>query len=159
MKQRQLILALLACLLLVPARARLGEKLDELKKRYGTPAPQAQKDSGSAVWFFEGEDGQLAYSVRFDAKGRSIAEGLKPVGYAIFSRNTVQNFIDGQLAPYRDSKTMLRVNPGEKYGFGGKSYVCGSQEMVIVDDANNLLIVWSRGGVPMVLAATHASMQ
>jgi len=157
--KRSLIFVLLASLMLVSTRAQPGETLDALKKRYGTPAPQDRRDSRSAVWLFEGEDGQLAYSVTFDAHGKSIAEGLKPMRYAIFSRTTVQNFIDGQIARYRESKTLLSVNPGEKYSFGGKIYTCGHEETVLVDDANNLLIIWSRGAVPLVMAVTHAAMQ
>ena len=154
-----LLLFFLTGLMLVPARARLGDTLDVLKKRYGTPAPQERRNPNSAVWFFEGEDGQLAYSVTLDAHGKSIAEGLKPVGYAIFSRNTVQNFIDGQIGPFRNSKTLRSVSPGEKYTFGGKIYTCEVKETVLVDDANDVLIVWSRSAVPTVIAATHAAMQ
>ena len=97
--KRSLIFILLASLMVVSTRAQPGETLDALKKRYGTPAPQDRRDSRSAVWLFEGEDGQLAYSVTFDAHGKSIAEGLKPMRYAIFSRSTVQNFIDGPFPP------------------------------------------------------------
>jgi hypothetical protein len=157
--KRHLIFAFLTSLTLIPVQARPGDTIDVLKKSFGTPAPQDKRDPRSAVWFFEGEDGQLVYTVTFDAHGKSIAEGLKPLKYAIFSRATVQNFIDGQIAPYRGSKTLRNVNPGEKYSFGGKIYPCGDQELVLVDDANNILIIWSRGATPLVMAVTHAAMQ
>jgi len=150
---KRLLFLLLAGLLFTPAHARLGETLAQLKQRYGSPAPQARRDPGSAAWFFEGEDGELVFSVTFNAKGESIAEGLKPLKRARFPQNTVQDFIDLQMAPYRGSKTLRSFNkPGEKYTFAGKTLDCGEQESVIVDEPNGILIVWTRAGLPSVMA-------
>ncbi len=132
--------------------ARLGETFDTLRERMGKPAPQLKRDPSSAVWYFEGQDGLLVYSVTFNAKGVSIAEGLKPDKHAMFLHNTVEDFIAGQLVPYRGSKNTLTLHPGEKYSFAGKAFVCGEQEQVIVDDPNGILIVWTRGGLPSVIA-------
>jgi hypothetical protein len=147
-----LALALLASLIPTTGHARLGETLAQLKQRYGTPAPQARRDPGSAAWFFEGEDGELAFTVTFNAKGESIAEGLKPLKRALFPQNTVQDFIDLQMAPYRGSKTLRAFQPGDKYTFAGKVFACGEQESALVDEPNGILIVWTRSGVPSVMA-------
>jgi hypothetical protein len=151
---KRLLLAglLISLTLATTGQARLGETLDQLKERLGKPEPQLRKDASAAVWFFEGEDGQLLYTVTFNAKGFSIAEGLKPLKRARFPKDTVQDFIDSQTAVYRGSKTILTVKPGEKYRFAGKVLVCGEQEVVLVDDPNDLLIVWTRGGIPSVMA-------
>lgn len=154
-----LVAALVFIAATATSHARLGETFDTLKGRLGKPAPQARKDTSAAVWFFEGQDGELIYTVTFNAKGVSIAEGLKPSKYAMFLQNTVRDFIDGQLAPYRDSKTTRVVKPGEKYIFGGQGYVCGEQEQVIVDDPNEILIVWAKGGLPSVIAVRPEMMQ
>jgi hypothetical protein len=134
------------------AHARLGESLAKLKEHFGKPQPQAQKDA--VFWLFEGEDGQLVYTVTFNAKGVSIAEGLKPLKFARLTRQNAENFMDEQLGPLRGSKTARTVNPGEKYVFAGKSFVCAEQEYVIVDDANGILIVWTKGGLPYVMAVS-----
>ena len=152
--------ALLACLTLATTgQARLGETLDQLKEHLGRPEPLLRKDANSAVWFFEGEDGQLLYTVTFNAKGESIAEGLKPLKRARFPQDMVQGFIDSQTAPYRGSKTIRTVQPGEKYRFAGKALVCGEQEVVVVDDPNGLLIVWTRDGIPSVMAVRPEMVQ
>lgn len=147
-----LAIALLASLILTTGQARLGETLAQLKERYGKPAPQARKDPGSAVWFFEGEDGELAFSVTFNAKGESIAEGLKPLKRARFPQDAVDNFLDLQMAPYRGSKTTRTVKPGEKYTFAGKTLVCAEQESIVVDEPNGILIVWTHTGLISVMA-------
>ncbi len=157
--KRSLLCVLLVCSLWVPAQAVLGEKQADLRKRYGKPEPQSKGNKNAATWFLEGEDGQLLYTVTFDAKGRSIGEGMKPVRYAKFTRETVQTFIQMQLAPYRDSKTVLSVKPGEKYCFGGKEYTVGPEEIVVVDDANDLLIVWTQGAAASVMAVSRVMMQ
>jgi hypothetical protein len=138
--------------ILTTGHARLGESLTKLKEHFGKPQPQAQKDA--VFWLFEGEDGQLVYTVTLNAKGVSIAEGLKPLKFARLTRENAENFIDGQLGPHRGSKTARTVNPGEKYVFAGKSFVCAEQEYVIVDDANGILIVWTKGGLPYVMAVS-----
>lgn len=147
-----LTLALLASLVVTTSQARLGETLAQLKARYGRPAPQERKDPRSAVWFFEGEEGELAFSVTFDAKGLSIAEGLKPLKQARFPANTVEDFFDLQMEPSRGSKTSRTVKPGEKYTFAGKTFICAEQESVVVDEPNALLIVWTHTGLTSVMA-------
>ena|ERR1035437_5616165 len=157
--KRFLVFVFLAGLLLVPAQARLGEKLDALKKRYGKPVPQERTNKSVATWLLEGEDGALIYTVTFDAKGRAVAEGLKPDRYAKFSDETIRGFIDMQLAPYRDSKTLRNVKVGEQYSFGGKKFVVAREETVFVDEANDFLVVLTAGGAPSVMAVTHVMIQ
>jgi hypothetical protein len=147
-----LVAALIVSAAATSAHARLGEPLAKLKERFGKPQPQAQKDA--VFWLFEGEDGQLLYTVTLNAKGVSIAEGLKPLKYGRLTRETAENFINGQLGSFRESKTARTVNPGEKYVFAGKSFVCAEQEYVIVDDANGILIVWTKGAPPYVMAVS-----
>ena len=156
--KRCLILVLLAGLWVVPAQARLGETRSELEKRYGKPEPQPRNNKSAATWFIEGEDGLLIYTVTFDAKGFSIGEGMKPVRYAKFSQTTVQAFIAMQLSAYPDSKTLHTAKPGEKYSFRGKNYAAGSMVTVIVDDPNYLLIVWTQGATPSVMAVRSVLM-
>jgi len=147
-----LVVILLGPLALTSVHARLGENLAQLRLRYGKPAPQERRDPTSAVWFFEGEDGQLAFSVTFNAKGESIAEGLRPLKRARFPEGTVQDFIDLQTDPYRGSKTLRAVKSGEKYTFAGKPMVCGEQESVVVDEVNGILVVWTHTGLTSVMA-------
>lgn len=148
--KRLLVLFLFACLLPLSGYARPGETLDKIKERFGKPQPQTRKES--YVWTFEAtEGGLLIYTVTFDAKGLSIAEGLKPFKRAVFSAEVAQNFIDFQLEPYKDSKTLRIVKPGDKYVFGGKEFVCGENEYVVLDDGNRVLLVWSRAGIPSVI--------
>jgi len=152
---------LLAALVLSAAstsvHARLGDTLAKLTEHFGKPPPQEKK--AAVFWLFEGEDGQLVYTVTFNAKGVSIAEGLKPLKYARLPRETAENFIDGQLGPLRGSKTSKVVNPGEKYVFAGKTFVCAEQEYVIVDDANGMLIVWTKSGLPFVMVVGPEMMK
>ena len=156
--KRGLIFVSLVCLLWIPVHATLGETLSEIAKRYGKPEPQAKNNKSSATWFIEGEDGLLIYTVTFDAKGKSAGEGMKPVRYAKFSQATVQTFIAMQLAPYRDSQTIRNAKPGEKYSFGGKLYTVAQEEKVVVDEANDLLIVWTQGALPSVMALRSVMM-
>jgi len=149
----------LATFVLTPAQARLGDTLEQLKAHYGKPEQQAQPRKDTAVWLFEVDDGQLIYNVTFDAKGRSIAEGLRPLKRAIFTKDIAQDFIQGQIAPFRDSKSLHTYRTGEKYQFGGQSFTCGEGEIAVVDDANGVLIVWVQKGVPSVMAVTHAMVQ
>jgi hypothetical protein len=143
---------LAAFLVLTPAHARLGETLEQLKTHLGKPEQQQQPRKDTAVWLFEVDDGQLIYNVTFDAQGRSIAEGLRPIKRAVFTKDTAQDFIQNQIAPYRDSKTMRTFKSGEKYQFAGQNFTCGDQEIAIVDEANGFLIVWAQKGVPSVMA-------
>lgn len=156
--KRSLLLVSLVCLLWTPAHAVLGETLSEISKRYGKPEPQAKGNKSAATWFIEGEDGLLIYTVTFDAKGHSVGEGMKPVRYAKFSQETVKTFIAMQLSPYQGSKTVRTAKPGEKYVFGGKPYTASSAETVVVDDANDLLIVWTQGAMPSVMALRSVMM-
>ncbi|MDI1248106.1 MAG: hypothetical protein PSV13_04405 [Lacunisphaera sp.] len=137
-------------LLVSPAHAVLGETLEQLKAHMGKPEPQTRKDA--AVWFFEVEDGRLVYTVTFNAKGLSIAEGLKPLKRALFTSKAAQDFIDAQLTLAKDSKTVRTFKPGETYTFGGKPFTCGPQEYVTVDEASDLAIVWNRTRLPTVIA-------
>ena len=148
---RFLLVVLLSALGAITAPARLGENLNDLKKRFGAPEPQVQPRKDQAFWLFEGDDGQLMYSVTFNAQGRSMAEGFKPLKRARFNRNIAMDFIDAQLAPVRDSKTTLTVKPGVVYRFAGKNYTCGEQEYVVVDEPLGFLIIWSTAGIPSVL--------
>lgn len=142
-----------------PVHAALGETLDQLKTRWGKPEQQAQPRKDQAIWLFEVEDGQLMYSVTFDASGHSIAEGLRPIKRAIFTKDIAQDFIQGQIARFRDSKTLRTFKAGEKYQFGGQAFTCGDGEVAIVDDPNGVLIVWTQKGVPSVMAISHAMAQ
>lgn len=130
--------------------ATLGETLDQLKAHMGKPEPQTRKDA--AVWFYEVTDGRLLYTVTFDAQGRSIAEGLKPLRSAIFTKEIAEDFINAQLAATRGSKTVHSYKPGEKYTFGGQQFTCAKDEYVTVDDANDVAIIWNRGRAPSVVA-------
>src|SRR5882672_8263302 len=90
-----LVVALVFSAATSPAHARLGDTLAKLKEHFGKPPPQDSKKD-SVYWLFEGEDGQLVYTVTFNAKGLSIAEGLKPLKFARLTRDTAENFINGQ---------------------------------------------------------------
>jgi len=153
MLQLKRFLPLLLCVVALPAapaHAVLGETLEQLKAHMGKPEPQTRKDA--AVWFFEVEDGRLVYTVTFNDKGVSIAEGLKPLKRAIFTSKAAQDFIDAQLTLAKDPKTVRTYKPGDTYTFGGKPFTCGPQEYVTVDEASDLAIVWDRTRLPTVIA-------
>jgi hypothetical protein len=156
------VLLLVACLgfvaLATNAHALLGNTLPEITKQRGAPAGKPEKNK--ALWLFEGNDGQLAYAVRFDAQGRSIAEILKPalIGRQLH-QDIVMDFIKAQMEPVKDSPSLLIPKPGEKYTFAGQNLVVAENEYVVVDPANGLLIVWVRGSVPSVAAVTPAAFQ
>jgi hypothetical protein len=156
---RSLFLTLLCFLTLSSAQARLGETLEQIKSRYGRPEQQQQPRKDQAVWLFEADDGQLVYSVTFDAKGHSIAEGLRPIKRAVFTADIAQDFIQGQIAPFRNSKTLRTYKPGEKYQFAGQVFTCAAPEVVIVDDVNGVMIVWVQKGVPSVMAVAPTMVQ
>ena len=141
---------LLLAVAVTPAHARLGETVDKIKERFGKPQPQTRKEA--YVWTFEAtEGGLLIYTVTFDAKGLSVAEGIKPFKNAVFSPEVAQNFINYQLETSKDSKTLRIVKPGEKYHFGNKDFICAEHEYVVVDEPNGLLLVWNRAGIPSVI--------
>ena len=147
---RLLVAALLLVVAATPAHARLGETLDKIKERFGKPQPQTRKDA--YVWTFEAtEGGLLIYTVTFDPKGRSVAEGIKPFKNAVFSAEVAQNFINYQLETNKDSKTLRIIKPGEKYRYGNKDFVCAEHEYVVVDELNGVLLVWNRDGIPSVI--------
>jgi hypothetical protein len=157
--RRTLIVVLLGSLAFCPARARLGETLEQLKTRLGKPEQQQQPRKDLAIWLFEAEDGQLMYNVTFDASGHSIAEGLRPVKRAIFTKDIAEDFIQSQIAPYRGSKTMHTCKAGDKYQFAGQIFTCGEGEIAVVDDANGIMIIWTQKGVPSVMAVTSSMVR
>ncbi len=155
---RFLFVALLAGGLAAPLPARLGETLAEIKQRYDSPTTQTRRDS--ALWLFErGDDGQLLYTVTFDAKGRSVAEGLKPVKRARFTKEIALDFIESQLAPYRDSKTLQIITVGKKYRFAGQDFTCGRDEYVVLDEPRGLLLIWSQVVNPAVMVISPEMLQ
>src|SRR6478609_3800697 len=127
---RLLLLLLLAAAAAQPAFALLGETVADLKKRFGPPEVQMEKRKDNAYWLFEGDDGQLMYSVTFNAKGHSIAEGLKPLKRARFGKARVMEFIDSELLPAQGSATLLVPKPGESFKFAGQTMTCGVSEYV-----------------------------
>jgi len=151
---RTLILVLFAFLSVTTSHARLGETAAQLRERFGRPEPQVRRDDSTATWFFEGQDGQLVYTVTFNAQGRSIAEGLKPLKRAILGKDNAQNFIDGQLLAYKDATARRIIKAGEKYTFGGKEFICLKEEYVVLDVSNDILIVWTHTGLISVLAVS-----
>ena len=156
---RFLMLVLLAASAATVSHARLGENLAELKKRFGAPAQQVQPRKDQATWLFEGEGGQLVYSVTFNAKGQSVAEGFKPLKSTIFGRRVALDFIDAQLAPLRDSKSRREVKPGEKYRFAGRDFTCGKEEYVVLDEPRGLLLIWSQVVDPAVMVVSPEIFQ
>lgn len=157
-RTRLLLAALLAVLGTLPADARLGETLGDLKKRFGSPVSTAQARKDQVFWLFEGEDGQLMYSVTFNARGQSIAEGLKPLKQARFNKNVAMDFIDAELVAIRNSKSLRVVKPGEVYQFAGRAYSCDAREYVVVDEPNGTLVIWSQAGIPSVLVLAPEMM-
>lgn len=154
MSLRAVRLLLLALpLLAAPARAALGESLDDLKKRFGPPERPEHAQKNVELWFIETEmSHRLAYTVTFDARGRSIAEGLRPVRRAVMTAKHAQNFIDSQLAMHREAGSTRAVKPGEKYAFAGQVFTCAEHEVVLVDETQDFMIVWNRSSQPLVMA-------
>jgi hypothetical protein len=150
---------LLPCLFLAaafaaaPARAALGETLSDLQKRFGRPEPQLQRQKGVELWSIETPQGErLIYTVTFNDKGRSIAEGLKPVRHAVLTENYVHGFVSSQLAMHPDATATRALQPGEKYTFADQTFTCGADERVWVDEPSDFLIVWAKGPAAMVMA-------
>jgi hypothetical protein len=148
---RLLLVLLLAAAAARPASALLGETVNDIKKRLGPPEMQMEKNKENAYWLFEGDDGQLMYSVTFNAQGKSIAEGLKPLKRARFNRTRVMEFIDSELVLVRDSPTLRVVKPGESYKFAGREFKCAETEYIVVDPERDTLVMWTQSGVPNVL--------
>jgi hypothetical protein len=145
--------ALVAIAATSPGFARIGESLDLLKTRFGK-SPERESPKNMAVWFVESIDGPLVYTVTLNAKGVSIAEGIKPLKRAILTAKIAQDFLADQMTLIKDSKTTRVVKPGEKYVFAGQSFLCAEGEYVVLDEPNGLLLVWARAGIPSVMAIT-----
>jgi len=148
-----LVAALVVSAAATPGFARIGESLDLLKTRFGK-SPERESPKNMAVWFVESIDGPLVYTVTLNAKGVSIAEGIKPLKRAILTTKIAQDFLADQMTLIKDSKTARVVKPGEKYAFAGQSFLCAEGEYVVLDEPNGLLLVWARAGIPSVMAIT-----
>lgn len=151
------LLATLALAAAAPLPARLGETDDALRKRFGRP--EAQPSKQVLVWLIEEPAGALLYTVTFNERGHSIAEGLKPYRNAPLSEQTARNFIAEQISILADPSTARVVKPGDSYAFGGETLTCGPDEHVIVDDAHDLLVIWAKDRNASVMAATHEMMR
>lgn len=137
----------------VPVRAVLGETRDVLTKRFGKQDQQVRPQKNVAMWSLETDDSErLIYTVTFDEKGRSIAEGLKPAKNIPIPRDAADAFIASQLAPYAGAASTRTVKPGEKYTFGKQEFTCAGNEQVFVDEVNDFMIVWVQGKPGMVMA-------
>jgi len=136
-----------------PGFARIGESLDLLKTRFGS-GPAHDSPKHMAVWFIESIDGPLVYTVTLNAKGISIAEGIKPLKRAILTPKIARDFLADQMTLIKDSQTARVVKLGEKYSFAGQSFTCNEGEYVVVDEPNGLLLVWAQAGIPSVMAVT-----
>lgn len=149
---------LLAAALLVTSHARLGDTMADIIKHRGKPAGQPEKNK--AVWAFEGDDGMLLYAVRFDDKGRSIAETLKPgqLGHRLHSE-FVLDFIKAQREVLGGSKTVRELNPGDKFTFAGQQLAVAENEYVVLDEPRGFLLVWVRGSLPSVTVIAPAALQ
>lgn len=156
----RLLLSLL-CLLSAAgtSRALLGDTLEAIIKHRGKK-PDSQPDKSKAIWLFEGNDGQLAYAVRFDVNGKSVAETLKPaqLGHTLHPE-FVKDFMKAQAGHLKDSPTLLEPKAGEKYKFAGKELTVAENEYVLVDAPNGVLLVWVRGSMPSVTAITPTALQ
>jgi hypothetical protein len=147
-----LLVLLLASLLAASAQARLGETLGEIKKQFDRPPDQSRK--GNAYWLVEGEDGLLFYTVTFNDKGQSIAEGLRPVRRARFTSAKAAEFIALQTDHLRNSKTKRGIALGEKYRFAGQDFVCAQNEQILLDEPNGLLLIWNQSLEPSVVVVS-----
>jgi len=153
---------LVACLcfaaLATSSHAMLGETLAQITKHRGKPA--GHPDKTKAVWLFEGGDEQVAYAVKFDAAGKSVAETLKPgrIGSPLHPE-IARDFITAHKATLGDSKTMREPALGEKFTFAGQSFSVAKDEYVILDEAKGFLLVYIRGSLPSVTVLAPAALQ
>lgn len=152
-----LLLLALAALPVSPLAARVGETAAELRKRFGRPEAQPSKDV--LVWTIEERAGPLLYTVTLNAQNISIGEGLKPRRHGPLTEESAANFIRDQLSGRADATSARAVKAGERYTFGGEAFVCGEHEQVIVDEASDLLIIWTLRPSPSVLAVTREMLQ
>ncbi len=151
---RRLLLCLaLAAVTALPARAALGESLSDLTKRFGRPEQQVQRQKNVEIWSIETlQSERLIYTVTFNDRGRSVAEGLKPYRQAVLTADYARSFVEQQLAMHQDQATTRTPKPGEKYTFAGQAFTCAANEAVWVDEANDFLVVWARGQPSLVMA-------
>jgi hypothetical protein len=140
------------------AHAHLGNTLSDIEKMRGKPA--GKPDRNKALWLFEGNDGQLAYAVKFNAAGKSIAETLKPalIGRSLHS-SIAMDFIKAQCEVLEGSTTTKHPQEGEKYTFGGQNLNVAKDEYVVVDEPRGFLLVWVRGSLPSVTVITPEALK
>lgn len=148
---------LVASAFAVPLHARLGEKASELRQRLGKPEAQPQKNI--RVWLVEESAGALIYTVTFDERDISIAEGLKPFRQAKMTEQTARNFIAEQLTSLPANHQARELKAGEAYTFAGEKFTCGANERVVVDADNGLMIIWNLAPAPSVLAVTREMVE
>jgi hypothetical protein len=153
-----LVAALVATAAATPGFARIGDSVAKFTERFGK-GPERESPRNKAVWFIESIDGPLVYTVTLNAKGVSIAEGIKPLKHALLTAKIAQDFVDEQLVLLKDSKTARVIATGDKYTFAGQSFVCAEGDYVVVDEPKGLLIIWARGGIPSVMAVTKEMME
>jgi hypothetical protein len=137
--------------------ARVGEPVAKIKERFGKPEPKPPKNM--VVWLIETNNGPLIYTVTYNAKGISIAEGLKPLKTAVLTARSANDFIQDQVALIKDPATTRIMKPGEKFEFAGQPFTCGENEFVLMNNANDLLVIWSRGTDGTVLAVCREMLQ
>jgi hypothetical protein len=153
-----LLPVLLACAAFaLPAHARIGDKAAELRKRLGKPEAQPQKNV--LVWLVEEPAGALLYTVTFDEKDVSIAEGLKPFRQAKMTDQTARAFIAEQLAALPAGHRARELKSGEAYTFAGEKLTCGANERIVIEAEHGLLIVWNVAPLPSVLAVTREMVE
>ncbi|MBA4138345.1 MAG: hypothetical protein C0518_13620 [Opitutus sp.] len=158
MTSRFLTAGLVASLCLAaPASARLGDTAAVLRERFG--APETQPNKHTSAWLIEAPAGALVYTVTFDEKGASIAEGLKPYRFARILEQTARDFIDNQLSALGDPSKVRIVKAGERYQFDGEAFTCGPKEQVWVDEAANFLLIWIKGEEGSVMAVTREMLR
>ncbi len=151
---RSLLVAALVAAATSSGFARIGDPVAKFTERFGK-GPERESPRGMAIWFIESIDGPLVYTVTLNAKGVSIAEGIKPLKRAVLTDKIAQDFLDEQMTLLKDSKTARVVKPGEKYEFAKQAFVCAGGEYVVLDEAQGLLLVWVQTGIPSVMALTR----
>jgi hypothetical protein len=154
------LLSSVICLLLAATTgsAHLGSTLADIEKSRGKPA--GRPDKTKALWLFEGNDGQLAYAVKFDKDGRSIAETLKPalIGRSLHEE-IASDFIRAQMEILDGSKTTQVIERGKKYQFAGRDLIVAEHEYVVVDEPRGFLLVWDKSSLPSVTVVSPAALQ
>ncbi len=154
---RILVWAVFVALAGTTTSARIGEKASELRQRLGKPEAQPQKNV--LVWLVEESAGALLYTVTFDEKDLSMAEGLKPFRQAKMTDQTARAFIAEQLSALPAEHRAREVKSGEAYTFAGEKLTCSTNERIVVDDEHGLLIIWNLAPAPSVLAVTREMVE